>query len=441
MNCALGTSFHRQRLVLSGIATEEVRGEEAFANLTKLAPVSKTSIRTVFPQGVVTKARNDNRTYRSTSGTTDDRLTIVADFTSRDVGRATMLYGLEIATNRSIGLSLIDIPPNACNTVCGLDGPPETSILRHIKKGISSKSIGSDKFRSDLNGLFERRLLFRQDILPPLDGRSSSELTQQLAKAWRDIEAYPSVLLRAFPQYLLWLAEYRSTQSKSQTPIEYVSPYGGLASASLLNRVRSLLGVASRNMYGTSELGPIASACDSHTPMHLFDQYREVEIIRGRDSVEDGQCGEIVVTDLSNKALPLIRYRVGDVGRIFRGKCQCGRVTPRLEVLGRVHETIIQGDRWTTASEIAEIAYSDPGVGNFKLDEIQKNHYGIQVVPSLTGCQPDIESLKDRLRELIGEPVRLTHRLLPFITPEANGKFLTCRLRPTALSQSLKQPL
>jgi phenylacetate-CoA ligase len=205
-------------------------------------------------------------------------------------------------------------------------------------------------------------------------------------------------------------------------------PYGGLASSSLFEQVRESLGIETRNSYGTSELGPLAVSCDNQVAMHINESLYEVEILRNGQPVDDEQVGEIVVTDF-NTAMPLIRYKVGDVGRFVRGECRCGRTTRRIEVLGRLQETIQHDDRWITPTAIAEIAYSDRGVSNFRVDEIGANQFELQITSSINGRHPDVELLKKQFSELFDRSIRVAHRIVPYIQPEPNGKFLTCRLR------------
>ena len=445
LNRAMETVFLRCRLEQAGFALESVKEgahfEEAQALevFQKLVPIGKKEIRSRFPEGVLTKDTQDGRTYRSTSGTSGERLTVVTNFSRRESGRASALHVLEVATGKSLGMSITDIPPNVCNSICGLEGPPETSFFRHIWKGISRRSWRSEKFRTDLNGLFERRLMYKQDILAPLDARSSSDLAKQLENTWGLMDSGRPFLLRAFPQYLLWMSEYQAKRSKGCGYLKYVMPYGGLACESLLSRVRGSLGVETRNMYGTSELGSVAVSCGNQRSMHVIESLFEVEIFRDGHNVEDGKVGEVVITDLTNLAMPLIRYKVGDVGRIVSGVCSCGRSTKRLEVLGRVQETIVQGERWVTASEVADIAYSDRGVSNCRLDQISNSHFEMQIVPSFFGVSPDLESIRVQMLDLLSaegsEPTKLSLRVLPFIQPEPNGKYLTSRLRPNARLQ------
>lgn len=423
------TSFFGERLSNAGLNGMATRTEDAFGLLKRLDPIGKKEIAVRFPDGVITRDRAERRSYRKTSGTTGDRMTVVTNFERRESGRASSMYSLDVATGRSLGLSLVDIPPNACNTVCGLEGPPITTWVELFSRGIKNRELLTSSFRSEIHGMFERRVLLHQDILPPLDARSQEGLASQIESSWRAIGDINPEVIRAFPQYLLWLAESDCARNRKPTALRFAMPYGGLGSDSLFARVRNALGIETRNSYGTSELGSIAISCNNSGAMHVIEDLFEVEVLRDGKPVADGQIGEIVVTDLTNTAMPLIRYRVGDSGRFVQGQCQCGRTTKRVEILGRMQETIRQGDHWITARDIAEIAYSDRGVGNFRIDQIGSNQFEMQIAPSLSGKQPEVESIKEQLVNLFSEPVKITHRVVPYIPPEPNGKFLTCRLR------------
>ena len=86
--------------------------------------------------------------------------------------------------------------------------------------------------------------------------------------------------------------------------------------------------------YGSEETSIIASECPEHRGLHLAEEGLLVEVLNADGSpTAPGEEGEIVVTDLLDRALPLIRYRLGDAG--IRGEaCSCGR---GLSVLARVY--------------------------------------------------------------------------------------------------------
>ena len=85
--------------------------------------------------------------------------------------------------------------------------------------------------------------------------------------------------------------------------------------------------------YGCSEFGSIAFGCEQDGK-HIFEDSVFVEIVdKGR--YLDGEVGEIVVTSLENSAMPLIRYRTGDLGKLITSPCGCGRTAKMIEIYGR----------------------------------------------------------------------------------------------------------
>ena len=108
--------------------------------------------------------------------------------------------------------------------------------------------------------------------------------------------------------------------------------------------------------YGSCEFYWIAAECNKKSGLHIGSDIRHVDIVEGNTAVESGQFGDIVVTDLLNYAFPLLRYRIGDRGRILNSKCDCGLPFPMMDyVKGRVSDSIrltdgtsIPGEYWTT---------------------------------------------------------------------------------------------
>ena len=99
-------------------------------------------------------------------------------------------------------------------------------------------------------------------------------------------------------------------------------------------------GAPVQNEYGCGEVGAIAYECE-HGSLHVISSNLLVEIVddAGQD-VEVGQTGHVVVTDLNNRAMPLIRYRVGDLA-VPGPPCACGRGFPTLErVWGREYDFV-----------------------------------------------------------------------------------------------------
>ena len=108
--------------------------------------------------------------------------------------------------------------------------------------------------------------------------------------------------------------------------------------------------------YGSCEFYWIAAECLKQNGMHVASDIRHVEVVDGEMPVEAEEFGDLLVTDLCNHAFPLIRYRLGDRGRLLKTTCSCGLPFGLMDyVKGRISDKIhlpdggaIPGEYWTT---------------------------------------------------------------------------------------------
>lgn len=92
--------------------------------------------------------------------------------------------------------------------------------------------------------------------------------------------------------------------------------------------------------YGSGELGTVAHECE-HGSLHVSAENMIVEVLDGDRPCEPNRVGELVVTELNNGAMPLIRYRTGDFAAVSGTPCRCGRTLPVLEnVYGRAYDAL-----------------------------------------------------------------------------------------------------
>ena len=97
-------------------------------------------------------------------------------------------------------------------------------------------------------------------------------------------------------------------------------------------RIEDWLGIKAYDIYGTSELsGPMFTECVEQKGFHIWSDIALVEIIDpGPESpLEPGEKGELTITILQKEALPMIRYRIGDITSMDDEVCACGRTHPR----------------------------------------------------------------------------------------------------------------
>lgn len=146
--------------------------------------------------------------------------------------------------------------------------------------------------------------------------------------------------------------------------------------------------------YGMTETGFGGGVqCGARLEYHLRDADLLMEIIdreTGRQVVP-GQYGEVTVTTLSREAMPLIRYRTGDIARIVTGACSCGGVLPRLgKVMGRYDNNIsLNNGGQLSIYELDEIMYAIHGIRNYRAKLL--NVCGVPTLSLTVDKSPDLE--------------------------------------------------
>lgn len=151
-------------------------------------------------------------------------------------------------------------------------------------------------------------------------------------------------------------------------------------SEGLRRQIEELYGIKAYNSYGLSEVcGPgVAFECPYQTGMHIWEDYFYVEVIDPHTDqvLPDGEEGELVLTTLRREAMPVIRYRTGDLTRILPEKCQCGRTHKRIDrIKGRADDMLIINGVNIFPVQIEQTIMKVPGVGHNYLIEIHKDNY------------------------------------------------------------------
>ncbi len=116
-------------------------------------------------------------------------------------------------------------------------------------------------------------------------------------------------------------------------------------SDAMRTHIEANAGVHAYDIYGLSEIiGPgVASECAAQAGLHVFEDHFYPEIVDPEtgDPLPDGEEGELVLTTLSKKAMPMIRYRTRDITRLVPEPCACGRTLRRIRRIGRRSDDMI----------------------------------------------------------------------------------------------------
>ena len=153
---------------------------------------------------------------------------------------------------------------------------------------------------------------------------------------------FGTTTLIATPTYALYLGEL--AREMGYGPDDFKLRIGLFGSegctTEMRTKIEERLGLFATDNYGMSELiGPgVSGECELRCGLHFAEDHFIPEIVDPEtlEARPDGEAGELLVTTLTKKGMPLLRYRTRDLTRITREPCACGRTTARMDkVMGR----------------------------------------------------------------------------------------------------------
>ena len=179
------------------------------------------------------------------------------------------------------------------------------------------------------------------------------------------------------------------------------------------------------NFYGSCEVNNLAAECPEERRLHLISTWRYLEIMDEEGNrVPDGETGYIVVTDLSNYAMPFIRYRNEDIGKMAKEPCKCGRPSPVLEeLLGRSTDLIrtpkgeiIHGEYFT------HLFYGRNDIRQFQVHQTSLDRVIVRYIPAHGPLKEYMEEVAKKIRERLGEGVHVEIEVCENIPIPPSGK-------------------
>lgn len=191
--------------------------------------------------------------------------------------------------------------------------------------------------------------------------------------------------------------------------------------------IEEAFGARVYNEYGCGEVGTIAHECE-HGAMHISSENVILEVLEGDRPAEPGCPGELVVTDLTNLSMPLIRYRLKDFGILNNKECPCGRTLPILEkVYGRQYDSLENKQGQKFHGEFFLYMVEDArkvGMVVSGIQFVQKANYDIvvKVVARDDVVVEFSEYVIGRIHKEFDEEVTVDVVSVPAIEREASGK-------------------
>jgi phenylacetate-CoA ligase len=228
--------------------------------------------------------------------------------------------------------------------------------------------------------------LARQIALPPggVIRRRYLSLLDSPEENAAMLERFRPHVLEGYGSYLAQLLLHLRTSGRAASWLPVVV-YGSDALPSAVRRLATEeMGLKVSSVYGAVEALQIGFECERGLGYHLNVDLVPVRVIGPQGTEQPvGESGEIVVSNLVNRASVLLNYRLGDIGHLLTRACPCGRRLPLLSFID------VRRDDWITASSGARVhpqavrsLFSDePGVLQFQVRQLRPGVLHVAIVP------------------------------------------------------------
>ena len=342
--------FYRRRL--RALAVDPAR--LSLGDWKALPVLTKDDVLASFPDQICsTDDRRTSWTYRSTSGTSL-QIPTAHDREARDWRHGAYWRSLSVIGHRP-GYRQVLVRTHACLDACGalnrLPASRDGDLFPRAKPwppwGFSSVLLQEDPLPA----------------LPPPEERYDQRLFDRyLAMLCRK----PSHLLRGLAGFTYGLALRLGGRNGARPRTDRIVVQDSLVTPFMKRVIGEAFGCPVRETYGSSEFGSMAAECNAGRLHELSDVVYLEAVGPDGAPVSDGETGRFLVTTLRNRAMPLLRYEIGDLGRIMQAPCPCGRTTRTLEIEGRSLEVLETARGRLTARRLCDLVLPLPGVRWFQ---------------------------------------------------------------------------
>lgn len=364
------TEFYKEKFKDAGLTPDDIK---EIKDLEKISLTTREDLRK--PEQLIAKGFDKNKmSFSTTSGSTGRRTTTYYDRRAWLVGKFLLKLRARIA--------------------CGLRPADRLAVFSEGKT-----------HNSFFNEFFLRQRFF--SIFDPIEKHLS------------EIEEYNPSAMYGFPSYFSLLADRKT---------DGINPYRIFTSSEMVDlqtreKIEGSFKAELFDIYGCTEVKEIAWECQKHNGYHINCDWLLIEFIKdGKAAVEEE--GSIIVTSLYNYGMPLIRYEVGDTGKLLERSCRCGRELPLMApTLGRSVDYFILQDNSVVSPYLMTCAVENiEGVKQYQIVQEGKGLVVINVIPTDQFNSKSEEYIKSNLEQVLpGAKVHIN--LVEEIAREESGKY------------------
>ena len=325
--------FYAEQFNESGLGPESVNSLD---DLRKFNFTTKTDLRNAYPYGMLAVSKDECVRLHASSGTTGTATVVV--HTQSDIDHWADLMARSLYA-------------------CGVR-----------KSDVLQNTSGYGMFTGGLG------IHYGSERLGCLTVPAGPGNTERQIKFMLD---FGVTVAHMIPSYALYMASYLEKHGidPSTLPVRIAVIGAEPHTEEIRRKVEKLLGLKAYNSYGLSEMnGPgVAFECEYQDGMHLWEDAFIGEIVDPEtgELLPDGEVGELVLTTLDRRGMPILRYKTRDLTRFLPGQCRCGRTHRRLDrMVGRADDMLIIKGVTVYPMQIEQVLMGIEEVGENYLIEV-----------------------------------------------------------------------
>ncbi len=365
-NAYNNVDFYQQQMDELGVRPRDI---ESVEDITKLPTTTKEDFRDEYPDGLFAVDHSEIRRIHASSGTTGKPKIVAYTEDDLDVWCEAMARSLAAA-----GVTDDDLVQNAYGY------------------GLFTGGAGLQQGAETLGA-----------ALLPIGGGQTEKQIEMMTDLGSDA-------LACTPSYSLYIAEKAEQlgHDPRDLPISVVIFGAEPCTEAMREEIERRLDVTGIDLYGLSEIvGPgVAIEChEAQDGLHVWEDrfFPEVVDPSTGEPVEEGEEGELVLTTLSKDALPVLRYRTGDMTTLNYDPCECGRTMVRMDnVTGRSDDLLIVRGINLYPSQVEEtILEIDDVAPYYRIDLYERNN--LDVIELTIEQDEDAKRGKEELEGIVKE--------------------------------------
>jgi phenylacetate-CoA ligase len=241
----------------------------------------------------------------------------------------------------------------------------------------------------------------------------------------KTINSYKPDLILGYATSLYELSLYAEKRKLKLFTPKIVVSSAELLRDDMRKKIENVFGMKIYNFYGSREVASLAGECKDGL-MHIFSFNNLIEILdENNRPVKDGEEGKIIVTNLHNYSMPLIRYEIGDIAILGPKICSCGNITPSLKkVIGRITDQFVREDGSKFSGLAFTLHFTKDWIKMFQVIQEDFKKIKILIVKKNNANEADMKEIESKLRFLLGTDCKIEWNFVDHIPKTKRGKHM-----------------